>query len=168
MSSADQAVSHIRSLLWPLLSAQRASWEQGTAAQALAELWELNEKHKFAPDLELFQYLYGFSHDAILRASNDGRLATRLNSNDEGNNDGGALDPACIGETIYVVIERLNILDAEAEEIGGWREKVEGMVEYLRKRAQRMLLSDEDRENNPGLPEEGVLLICLLYSRLRC
>lgn len=98
--------SRIVALLPSLLSTQRSSWEQGIAAQALLEAHI--ERTSMDPEgydktiPNLFTYLYGLVHDAVVRQSADGRLAAVLNGN--GTSDPGAVDPACIGEALYYLL----------------------------------------------------------------
>ena len=47
-------------------------------------------------------YIFGLVHDAIVRQANDGRLSVVLNG--DGTSDAGAVDPACIGESIYYLL----------------------------------------------------------------
>ncbi|THG98913.1 hypothetical protein EW026_g3358 [Hermanssonia centrifuga] len=88
----------VSTLLPPLLSMQRSSWEQGSAAQALLEC------HRFQPSVlpNVLNYIYGLVHDSIVRQGPDGRLAVLLNG--DGSSDSGAVDPACIGESLYYLL----------------------------------------------------------------
>lgn len=92
----------IKNLIPPLLSTQRASWEQGAAAQALLECWTFDDT-AFPSALD---YIYGLMHDSVLRQAKDGRLAVVLNG--DGASDAGAVDPACIGESFYHMLSLPN------------------------------------------------------------
>lgn len=81
------------------MSAQRASWEQGMAAQALLECRQFyNCSGDILGPNPLYE-LFGAIHDAVVRQGPDGRLAVLLNG--DGRYDAGALDPACVGESIF-------------------------------------------------------------------
>ncbi|PGG99226.1 hypothetical protein AJ79_08656 [Helicocarpus griseus UAMH5409] len=150
-------------LLPPLLSAQRASWEQGTAAQAILELHYAllasplqNTPHGHSDPMrnehtrQTLQYLYGLCHDAVVRASTDCRLATRINSNDEGDGDASALDPACIGEAaLFVLEEQIEHSEgyADSAESLQWQQSLEGMLLYLLDFAPRVMLCGSAHEN---------------------
>lgn len=158
---AMEGLQQIQLLLPPLLSTQRASWEQGVAGQAILEVLlstAIRKDHSTFRST-IFRYLYGLCHDALLRASDDGRLATRINSDDHGSGDGGALDPACIVESVYYVLAEIEgSVETSPEDlrnIANWRGKVDGMMDYLVNRAQRMMLSPEELADGT-LPEEGV------------
>lgn len=159
-----ESLQQIQCLLPPLLSAQRASWEQGVTGQALLEVLHSSSIQAVEDVSHLSStisyYLYGLCHDALLRASDDGRLATRINSDDHGSGDGGALDPACILESVYYVLSGekspKEFLPIDPYIISGWKEKVDRMVDYLVHRAQRMMLSPEESAEGK-LPAEGVL-----------
>lgn len=89
----------VSKLLPPLMSAQRSSWEQGVAAQALLECRQF---YCFSGDLlgpNPLHELFGLIHDAIVRQGHDGRLAVLLN--DDGRSDLSSLNPACVGESIF-------------------------------------------------------------------
>lgn len=164
-----ESLQQIRRLLPPLLSAQRASWEQGVASQALLEvLLSSTIQSNDECNSIIFRYLYALCHDALLRASDDGRLATRINSDDHGSGDGGALDPACIVESIYYVLAEVEGSTetslADHSNIANWREKVDEMMGYLVHRAPRMMLSPQDRMRDDTLPEEGVCPIFHLVA----
>ena len=93
-------------LLPPLLCSQRSSWEQGILAQGLLECHLFFEASatptpdplKSAP-YGFISWLYALAHDTLVRQAPDGRLAVLLNG--DGKSDAGALDPACIGPTLY-------------------------------------------------------------------
>ncbi|KAH9901634.1 hypothetical protein C8Q73DRAFT_636191 [Cubamyces lactineus] len=103
------AISHdvsdrLNLLLPPLLSTQRASWEQGICAQALLESHRFFVEAHISPKTQnlpydFVQWLYALAHDSLVRQAADGRLAVLLNG--DGASDAGAIDPACIGETLY-------------------------------------------------------------------
>ncbi|OCH95282.1 hypothetical protein OBBRIDRAFT_816692 [Obba rivulosa] len=130
-------VSRLQQLLPPLLSLQRASWEQGTAAQALLECHQFfSRSHIHSSDLpfDLLQYLYAFAYDTVVRQAPDGRLGTLLNG--DGSSDLGAVDPACIGESIYYVVVRAK----ESQDIsaaGALEEGVGKMLQYLVEKCPR-------------------------------
>ncbi|KAF7800275.1 hypothetical protein EIP86_011523 [Pleurotus ostreatoroseus] len=95
-------------LLPPLLSTQRSSWEQGVTAQALLELVAHPSGITiFPPALD---YLRGLVHDALVRQGPDGRLAVLLNG--DGTSDAGALDPACIGQSIFFLLSSPHLSSA--------------------------------------------------------
>ncbi|KAI8998904.1 hypothetical protein BD414DRAFT_476385 [Trametes punicea] len=104
-SEISELIVRLHSLLPPLLSTQRSSWEQGICAQALLECHRLlsetgiSSKHSHALPYDLIQWLYALAHESLVRQAIDGRLSVLLNGN--GSSDPGALDPACIGETLY-------------------------------------------------------------------
>lgn len=133
------AIAQIELLLPPLLAAQRGSWEQGTACQALLEAHELlqnlGSKDNESESSRLYPLIYGLCHDAILRASTDGRLATRVNSDDEGHGDGGAVDPACIGQAVLHVVADMG---DEAEEKTAWAKAAGKMLRYVMEDAPRV------------------------------
>ncbi|KAI0340687.1 hypothetical protein BDW22DRAFT_397589 [Trametopsis cervina] len=98
IASHDEALTNrLEKLLIPLLSMQRSSWEQGHAAQAILEA------HLAGALPDGVNYLYGLVHDAIVRQAADGRLAVVLNGT--GSSDPGAVDPACIGESIFFLLD---------------------------------------------------------------
>ncbi|CAG8711445.1 3862_t:CDS:2 [Acaulospora colombiana] len=144
-----------------MLTMQRASWEQGVAAQALLEYEHYvarYPKQDLLPKLQVdpMVYLYGMAHEACLRASVDGRLATRVNSDDEGS-DGGALDPACVGEAgIFVLEHILASSDSTAEPM---RKAIDDMMNYLLVKAPRMEIREGDIPENllPKDHDQGVL-----------
>ncbi|KAK2799835.1 hypothetical protein FQN50_008356 [Emmonsiellopsis sp. PD_5] len=156
-------------LLPPLLSAQRASWEQGTAAQALLELYHALIKesaHDNHGDTRLVEHtretlrcIYGLCHDAIVRASTDGRLGTRINSNDAGDGDGSSLDPACVGEAALFVLEKHEKQSTTYEEFSKllhWHDSLEKMLSYLENGAPRIEFVP-DVNPDPPLRTEGAI-----------
>ncbi|TFK50622.1 Six-hairpin glycosidase [Heliocybe sulcata] len=68
-------------VLTAMLCMSRASWEQGTAAQALYEL------HCAFPSEIGPEYFICMAHDAIVRQAEDGRLTARLCQGDAGSVD---------------------------------------------------------------------------------
>ncbi|KAM5531821.1 hypothetical protein V8D89_014520 [Ganoderma adspersum] len=105
-STVAKLNGRLQLLLPPLLCSQRSSWEQGILAQAILEchlFFEVSDAT--APDplksapRGLVSWLYALAHDALIRQAPDGRLAVLLNG--DGKSDAGALDPACIGPTLY-------------------------------------------------------------------
>jgi hypothetical protein len=168
-----EASSHLQRILRlipPMLSAQRSSWEQGVAAQALLEFYRSSA---FSGDSkpDYISYLYGLAHDACLRASTDGRLGTRLNSSDEGKADGSAVDPACIGETIWFLIDYLPSLPNDGHPptavVEFLRRGVDGMLKYLLHRAPR--LPPTEGENLIGVERVCLLqYLILALSSLNC
>lgn len=129
-----------------MLTTQRSSWEQGVAAQSLLEYIQFlrtYSRQKLLPELsELEISLYGMVHEAVLRRSIDGRLATRVNSDDNGSSDGGALDPACIGRSALFVIE---LMETNGDNAGLFEQALEDMYSYLREKSPRMKLDDNER-----------------------
>ncbi|KAI0822631.1 hypothetical protein BC628DRAFT_1412154 [Trametes gibbosa] len=96
--------TRLQLLLPPLLSTQRSSWEQGICAQALLECHRFLSDASFSESslslpYDLVQWLYALAHDSLVRQGPDGRLSVLLNG--DGTSDTGALDPACVGETLY-------------------------------------------------------------------
>ncbi len=96
----------LRLLLPSLLSTQRSSWEQGTCAQAMLECHRFLARTGVHPGpsslaipYDFVQWMYGLAHDSLVRQAADGRLSVLLNG--DGSSDAGALDPACMGETLY-------------------------------------------------------------------
>ncbi|PVF96518.1 hypothetical protein CPB86DRAFT_708903 [Serendipita vermifera] len=139
-----------------MLTMQRASWEQGVAAQALLEYERFvarYPKQDLLPKLQVdpMVYIYGMAHEACLRASVDGRLATRVNSNDEGSGDGGALDPASVGEASLFVLE--HIVGSDESTAESMRKAIDDMMDYLLVKAPRMELREGDVPQDL-LPEE--------------
>ncbi|GJE86815.1 hypothetical protein PsYK624_028980 [Phanerochaete sordida] len=127
-------------LLPALLTIQRASWEQGCTAQALLEA---HQSLACLPKNLFLQYLYGFAHDAAVRQADDGRLAAVLNG--DGTTDQGAVDPACIGETFYYL---LDLQDADNQELSQedaarFTSSVEGMLSYILDRCPRAPISPD-------------------------
>ncbi|KAJ8462026.1 hypothetical protein ONZ51_g11163 [Trametes cubensis] len=113
MASANSAISglceRLDLLLPPLLSTQRSSWEQGICAQALLESHRFFVEAQASPKAQnmpydFAQWLYALAHDSLVRQAPDGRLAVLLNG--DGASDAGAVDPACIGETLYYLCAR--------------------------------------------------------------
>lgn len=92
-----------------MLSMQRASWEQGVAAQSFLELKE-NEM------------VYLMAQEAALRQLDDGRLSVVYQDN-------GVTDPAASGEAVLYAAELYN-----DEQL---RESAEKMVQYLLEKAPR-------------------------------
>jgi unsaturated rhamnogalacturonyl hydrolase len=89
--------AHVALLSTALLSTQRASWEQGVAAQAFLEL-SLSKSRRFS-SYSAHLTTHALVHDALVRQSpDDGRWCTVLNHGDP-----GATDPACIGEALLHV-----------------------------------------------------------------
>ena len=97
-SLREEYTRRIEGLIPPMLSMQRSSWEQGVASQALLECYAFDPSS--AP--HLLNYIFGLVHDAAVRQGSDGRLSVLLNG--DGKSDAGALDPACIGETFFYVL----------------------------------------------------------------
>ncbi|EKM55757.1 uncharacterized protein PHACADRAFT_256616 [Phanerochaete carnosa HHB-10118-sp] len=128
------------SLLPALLTIQRASWEQGCTAQALLEA---HQSLACLPKNLFLQYLYGFAHDAAVRQADDGRLSAVLNG--DGTTDQGAVDPACIGETFYYL---LNLQDVDKQELSQedaarFTSSVEAMLSYILDRCPRAPVSQD-------------------------
>ncbi|KAI9056690.1 hypothetical protein FKP32DRAFT_1442076 [Trametes sanguinea] len=104
MTRFAELAARLNLLLPPLLSTQRSSWEQGVCAQALLECHRLFSEAEISPSSQQLHYdfprwLHALAHDSLVRQAADGRLSVLLNGN--GASDAGALDPACIGETLY-------------------------------------------------------------------
>ena len=142
LSTASRAAleERIAILLPPLLTVQRSSWEQGSAAQALLES---DEVHALPGALSL---LYGLVHDATVRQALDGRFAVVLNGS--GTSDPGAVDPACIGESVYYLLRRRQrvpdfLSDEEARRFTG---AVEEMLRYLLTDSPRAPISESSAE----------------------
>ena len=102
--------SKIYRFLLPLLSMQRASWEQGVAAQALLETYLFTSDAFVTPPndtstgINYLSLIHGLVHDSIVRQGMDGRLAVVLNG--DGSSDTSALDPACIGESLHFLYDK--------------------------------------------------------------
>lgn len=146
MTAVSPKSDHLTRVIAALLTTQRGSWEQGVAAQALLEYEQSYPSTSTilpAPPLDIVCYLYGMANEACVRASNDGRLCTRINSDDEGGGDGSALDPACIVQTMWVVMEKLKETGDSA--LPPMLEAVENMVEYLTFKAPRMEIGSDIR-----------------------
>lgn len=77
---ADSAKDKIEKVKLAMLAMQRASWEQGVAAQALLELGD-------------DQMVIRMAKEAVLRQRKDGKLAVL-------GGDGGVTDPAASGEAV--------------------------------------------------------------------
>ncbi len=92
-----------------MLSMQRASWEQGVAAQAFLEMGDQ-------------EMTYLMAKEAVLSHTKEGRLSVLYS-------DGGSLDPACSGEAVWVAYQQSgdNELKQAAEE----------MLEFLLEKAPR-------------------------------
>lgn len=130
-----QAHERLGKLLPALMTVQRASWEQGCAAQALLEVSQAVPQW-ISRDTAL-RYLYGFAHDALVRQGRDGRLAVVLNG--DGSSDPGAVDPACIGETFYYLlqIQETNTLTLSQDDISHFSVGVENMLHYILEQCPR-------------------------------
>lgn len=116
---------HLAKLLPPLLTMQRSSWEQGIAAQALLECYEAQSSPS------TLSHIYGLVHDSVVRQADDGRLAVLLNG--DGRSDAGAVDPACIGESIFHLLNLHRITPGLLTENDSKRftMAVEKMLHYL-------------------------------------
>jgi unsaturated rhamnogalacturonyl hydrolase len=128
---------HLVKVFAAMLTMQRASWEQGVAAQAMLEYQVFVTRYPeqdILPKLQVdpMVYLYGMAHEACLRVSDDGRLATRINGDDYGSGDGSALDPACIGETCLFILDKIHDSDRGTAE--SMRNVLDEMMNYLVKR----------------------------------
>ncbi|KAG8828496.1 hypothetical protein FRC19_003835 [Serendipita sp. 401] len=139
-----QDTEHFPLLVAAMMSNQRSSWENGTAAQALLEYTQFihrNPKQTTLPTLSTdpMVYLYGMVHDAVLRRDSQGRLGTRLNGDDSGSGDGSTWDSACIGPVLWFVIQHL---DGDAhgpgEKAEWFIEAFEDMMTYLLEKAPTM------------------------------
>ncbi|TIA86445.1 hypothetical protein E3P99_03674 [Wallemia hederae] len=126
-----------------LLSTQRASWEQGTAAEALLEFdygrlsvfnpnylneiygsskaleWDGNRNYKFG-DEDIPVHTLSIAWDAVVRQNSDGRLGVKLG----GDIDGSASDPSSMGTAVYLasriwpeVEEREKLANAAAKQL---------------------------------------------------
>ncbi|KAL7283155.1 hypothetical protein ACG7TL_002581 [Trametes sanguinea] len=128
-------------LLPPLLSTQRSSWEQGVCAQALLECHRLFCEAGISPHSQRLYYdfplwLYALAHDSLVRQAAGGRLSVLLNGN--GASDAGALDPACLGETLYWLcsLEASNLMftafpPPRGSTCRSFLEGVEKMLQYI-------------------------------------
>lgn len=96
-TTRETPAERLDKLLPPLLTMQRSSWEQGSASQALLEGYASG----MLPSG--LHYIYGLVHDSAVRQAADGRLSVLLNGN--GTSDPGAVDPACIGESFYFLLD---------------------------------------------------------------
>lgn len=146
MSAISTRSDHITRVIAALLTTQRGSWEQGVAAQALLEYdqsYPTTASILPKPHIDIMCYLYGMANEACVRASSDGRLCTRINSDDDGNGDGGALDPACIVQTMWVVMEKLK--ETGDSILPSMLDAVEKMIDYLTFKAPRMDIGSEIR-----------------------
>ena len=129
-----------------LLACQRSSWEQGVAAQALLEwyLSPLSESLSASISKEiLLEYLYGLAHDAIVRQGVDGRLAVCLNGS--GDSDAGAVDPCCIGETLYHLMRREDV------DHNRFKEATQSMLDYIWKQCPKASVGVADEEDSNRL-----------------
>ncbi|KZO95651.1 glycoside hydrolase family 105 protein [Calocera viscosa TUFC12733] len=90
MSTLEHPQEIINRVRNAMLCMQRASWEQGTAAQALLEL------HDAFPEEQELQWLICLAHDTIVRQDGDGRLGVRLNRGDPGATDAISPVPALL------------------------------------------------------------------------
>ncbi|KAH9857797.1 hypothetical protein C2E23DRAFT_720009 [Lenzites betulinus] len=143
--------TRLQLLLPPLLSAQRSSWEQGICAQAMLECHRFLHGAGISPNslclsYDFVQWLYALAHDSLVRQGPDGRLSVLLNG--DGTSDLGALDPACIGETLYY----LCALEAHSMTFfppprgghsGSLMEGVENMLSYVMDECPRGLTGSE-------------------------
>ncbi|KZT74258.1 hypothetical protein DAEQUDRAFT_721156 [Daedalea quercina L-15889] len=102
----QELLARLRALLPPLLSAQRASWEQGVAAHALLDCHQFWERMRppVPPPFDFTQFVYAFAHESVVRQAPDGRLSVLLNG--DGTTDPGAADPASMGEVLYWVVAK--------------------------------------------------------------
>ena len=103
-AALQELISRLCILIPPLLSAQRASWEQGVAAHALLECHQFWERTSPSapPPFDFSRFLYAFAHESAVRQGPDGRLGVLLNG--DGTTDTGAADPASMGEALYWVL----------------------------------------------------------------
>jgi unsaturated rhamnogalacturonyl hydrolase len=92
-----------------MLSMQRASWEQGVAAQALLESGD-------------YEIVYLMAKEAALRQTEDGRLSVVYSDN-------GVTDPAASGEMVLRMAEKT--VDSELVEAN------KKMIDYLLQKAPR-------------------------------
>jgi len=92
-----------------MLSMQRASWEQGVAAQALLEIGDIDT-------------VYLMAKEAVLRQTPEGRLSVLYSDN-------GITDPAASGEMVLKMVEKFG--DKELVEAN------KKMLEYLLQTAPR-------------------------------
>ncbi|KAL2006236.1 hypothetical protein VTN00DRAFT_9890 [Thermoascus crustaceus] len=117
----------------------------------------------------LLLYIYNLTHDALVRASSDGRLATRINGE-----DASALDPACVGEAVlfvrdmYIYFDGLDNLGSTPDERSRWQTGPERMVRFLVRDAVRIAgsgassssassstIGDHEDDNNIEIPPSG-------------
>ncbi|KZT21774.1 hypothetical protein NEOLEDRAFT_1138992 [Neolentinus lepideus HHB14362 ss-1] len=77
MNHAMRRKEMIDKVIKAMLCMSRASWEQGTAAQALYEL-----HCAFRSDIGP-EYFVCMAHDAIIRQGEDGRFSARLCQGDQ-------------------------------------------------------------------------------------
>ncbi|KZT56587.1 glycoside hydrolase family 105 protein [Calocera cornea HHB12733] len=102
MSTLEHPQEIIERVKNAMLCMQRASWEQGTAAQALLEL------HDAFPAQHGIQWLICLAHDSIVRQDVEGRLGVRLNRGDPGATDAISPVPAILrayketGEEVFL------------------------------------------------------------------
>ncbi|KAI0332094.1 hypothetical protein GY45DRAFT_1321395 [Cubamyces sp. BRFM 1775] len=152
-TSAISSLSDRLSLLLPpLLSTQRSSWEQGVCAQALLESHRFFVEAQVSPKTQslpydFVQWLYALAHDSLVRQAPDGRLAVLLNGN--GASDAGALDPACIGETLYYLCAReadgaaVSFSPPRAAVSDSLYDGVEKMLQYIMESCPRASLNQD-------------------------
>lgn len=137
---SDQLARRVLTLLPPLLSAQRSSWEQGSAAQALLECHDFDATA--VP--HALGYIHGLVHDSVVRQGPDGRLGVMLNG--DGSSDAGALDPACIGESFYYLLslpeEHPHALSRDAA--GRLTIGVERMLRYVLNDCPRAVVGNKE------------------------
>lgn len=107
-TSTEQEIA-IEKVTRAMLTMQRASWEQGVAAQALLELG--ND-----------ELVYLMAKEAILRQQKDGRLSVVYTDN-------GVTDPACSGEPVLYTYQRTG----EEE----FKQASDKMLEWLLEKAPR-------------------------------
>ena len=127
-------------ILFPaLLTTQRASWEQGCAA--ILELYQSGLG--WMDENMTLRYLYGLAHDAIVRQAEDGRLGVQLN--EDGGTDKSAVDPACIGETIYSLLGLHGDATQELFEndVSRLQAGIEAMLKYILECSPRASVSSE-------------------------
>ncbi|KAI0371784.1 hypothetical protein BV20DRAFT_163549 [Pilatotrama ljubarskyi] len=138
--------ARLKLLLPPLLSMQRSSWEQGICAQAMLECHRFLRETAVPPDAlslisyDFVQWLYSLAHDSLVRQSSDGRLSVLLNG--DGTSDAGALDPACVGETLYYLCSleahSMTLLPSPEGAVGAsLLDGVTKMLQYILERCPR-------------------------------